>query len=834
MHDPFPPRCSSLFTARRLLATGGFGSVWLATQVSVDRPVVVKLLHRDCARDPEQVRRFGDEARITAALSHPNIVVLLDHDLENGVPWTSYEYLPGRNLRQILDEQGRLCWREALPIGIQVAQALEAAHAKGILHRDIKPENVIEAEPGHYKVADFGIAKWTGGTACKTATGVIVGTPGYVAPEQIEGAGASPRSDIYAWGMLMYELLTGSHPFSGRSPLELLEQQLKQTAPPPRQRVPDLPPRIDAIVAKALERDPARRFQRVDALRNDLEQLDRRPSGGRTARTIVAEGRVAAVKPGRLPEVATTVVRQARPRRVHWRVGIFGAVVLVLAIHFSTGTWPPGRAPVGTSGRPEGQPSTHVRAPASPRMAEPDPVAGLAATGPSRPASPPRPHASGEWEQAMASLLEARGETRRRKRSVENRNMAYQLASPFVAAEPLDVDPRRDRVKRGLVRLFAAYGRYAQARQAELWLFRGCTPGLLQLVRSLGRSRDLDNDLLDAHVEPFLKAQQQSQQGNPAYWACHGLAKLLRVSGSAGSPAGELALLESYELIFLGLAMALESDGTPDPAGIAEVSVAAAGPTHPLGARATASDDELWLLWRLLTLHGTMNRLEAAAGRVAFDPHAFLLSLRLRQLHRRDRQVSMTEGHELMAHELRSAIPPGIDGFWFTEEWQRSDPPRSGHETDQTAARFALRPVDRGLRLQPDRHPEMTLHPVQTMARLAADPGKLESAIDSLELGTALIQLQAALGKRAHAIAISTDIHDWIAGLEAQHGTSPGYWFARARASRLVKHPASETLGAYLKGLNVWFHVPPGAARLPPVAPSGRAGENRSISNAGR
>ena len=198
----------------------------LATQQGVDRPVAIKLLHAEHVADVEQVRRCCDEARVTASLAHPNVVRVLDFDVEAGVPWIAYEYLDGETLHARL-ARGRLPWVEAARAAADVLAALEAAHARGVLHRDIKPQNVLSARSGEWKVADFGIAKWTGRSAVKTRTGMLVGTPEYVAPEVLAGQPAGPPADLYATGALLHELVCGAPPFRDDNLVNVLRAHLE-------------------------------------------------------------------------------------------------------------------------------------------------------------------------------------------------------------------------------------------------------------------------------------------------------------------------------------------------------------------------------------------------------------------------------------------------------------------------------------------------------------------------------------------------------------------------------------------------------------------------------
>ena len=276
-NDTFPPHCASRFVPDRLLGEGGFGAVWLAHQIGLDRPVAIKFIRADVGADPESLERFKNEARVTASLQHPSIVRVIDHDVEDGVPWIAYEYLPGRSLSAVL-AGGPLTWTEALRVGQQVASALEEAHSKGVIHRDIKPENVLEVEPGRYKLADFGIAKWTAATQIRTRTGFLMGTPTHVAPEQIRGDPPSPQGDVYALGVLMYQMLTGRLPFEDENMLGLLLAHLEERVTTPSRLQAGLPRAVDDLVKRALEKTPGKRFADGAALCRAIEEVSARPA----------------------------------------------------------------------------------------------------------------------------------------------------------------------------------------------------------------------------------------------------------------------------------------------------------------------------------------------------------------------------------------------------------------------------------------------------------------------------------------------------------------------------------------------------------------------------
>jgi Flp pilus assembly protein TadD/tRNA A-37 threonylcarbamoyl transferase component Bud32 len=312
-----PERCAREYRIDRLLARGGFGEVYLAVQVSLGRPVVVKLLLPESAADPDLLRRFQDEARITATLTDPHVVVVIDHDVENGVPWIVYEYLAGRNLRDIL-QGGPLDWRYGFQIGIQITQALAAAHSKGVIHRDIKPENVLETRPGVFKVADFGLAKWTAG-AVQTATGLVLGTPAYMAPEQFSGW-CGPSGDLYSVGVLLFELLVGRRPFDDEDPASVIRHHLQTPPPHPSVLRPEIPRAAADVVLRALEKDPDRRQPSAAALLQELEaQLtpvvapEKPGVTVRLSGPVDGLGRREAIRPAAAPAGVEPTVTSRRP-----------------------------------------------------------------------------------------------------------------------------------------------------------------------------------------------------------------------------------------------------------------------------------------------------------------------------------------------------------------------------------------------------------------------------------------------------------------------------------------------------------------------------------------
>jgi serine/threonine-protein kinase len=243
------------YQVEALVAMGGMATVYRAMDTRLDRRVALKVMHADLARDEDFVNRFIGEAKSVARLSHPNVVSVYDQGRDGPYLYLAMEYLPGRTLRDLLDERGWFPPREALSIMVPLLSGLAAAHTAGIVHRDVKPENVLIAPDGHLKVVDFGLARALS-VSPQTRTGVIIGTVAYLAPEQVRGTGGDARTDVYAAGIVLFELLTGTKPHTGDSPLSVAYKHVNEAVPAPSQLVPDIPPEVDRLVAQATSRDP--------------------------------------------------------------------------------------------------------------------------------------------------------------------------------------------------------------------------------------------------------------------------------------------------------------------------------------------------------------------------------------------------------------------------------------------------------------------------------------------------------------------------------------------------------------------------------------------------
>ena len=257
------------YRLNRPIASGGMAQVWEGTDEVLARRVAVKILHQHLARDESFVRRFRAEAIAAGRLTHPSIVSIYDTITEGDVNAIVMELVSGTTLRADLDRHGPLQLAAVLAIGTQVADALGAAHAAGLVHRDVKPANILLSADGRVLVADFGIAK-AADAGDLTSDGSMVGTAKYLAPEQVEGRPLDGRADIYALGVVLYEALTGTPPFQADSDLSTALARLHRDPVRPRQIRPDIPPSVEAVVGKALARRPEDRFASAGAMRSAL------------------------------------------------------------------------------------------------------------------------------------------------------------------------------------------------------------------------------------------------------------------------------------------------------------------------------------------------------------------------------------------------------------------------------------------------------------------------------------------------------------------------------------------------------------------------------------
>ncbi|MFI6350953.1 Stk1 family PASTA domain-containing Ser/Thr kinase [Streptomyces sp. NPDC050560] len=291
-----PRRLGGRYELGQVLGRGGMAEVYLAHDTRLGRTVAVKTLRADLARDPSFQARFRREAQSAASLNHPAIVAVYDtgEDYVDGVsiPYIVMEYVDGSTLRELLHSGRKLLPERAMEMTIGILQALEYSHRAGIVHRDIKPANVMLTRTGQVKVMDFGIARAMGDAGMTmTQTAAVIGTAQYLSPEQAKGETVDARSDLYSTGCLLYELLTVRPPFVGDSPVAVAYQHVREEAQAPSVYDPEITPEMDAIVLKALVKDPDYRYQSADEMRADIEAcLDGQPVAAAAAMGAAAYG----------------------------------------------------------------------------------------------------------------------------------------------------------------------------------------------------------------------------------------------------------------------------------------------------------------------------------------------------------------------------------------------------------------------------------------------------------------------------------------------------------------------------------------------------------------
>ena len=349
------------------IARGGMGSVYRAVDENLGRQVAVKVLRRDLADDPTFLERFRREARAAAALSHPGVAGVYDYGELGGSAFIVMELVEGETLAERIAATGRLPFTEAFAIGEQVARALAAAHAHGLVHRDVKPANVLLG-PGGAKVTDFGIAK-AATAATLTRTGMVLGSANYVAPEQAQGDDVGPAADQYSLGCVLFEAVTGRTPYAGANPVAIATQHVSSPVPDPRSDLPDLPAPAAALIRRALAKHPADRFPSATALADALSTaatpdhgppLPGPPKGRRQPRCRGPRRGSVAQSPAGCRRLSTAHIRAVcRPAavapggRARWpavAVGTLVVIVLLLLAWLPRGE--PSDPPAGQSERP--------------------------------------------------------------------------------------------------------------------------------------------------------------------------------------------------------------------------------------------------------------------------------------------------------------------------------------------------------------------------------------------------------------------------------------------------------------------------------------------------
>ncbi len=334
------------------IGEGGCGEVYRGVDLMLDRPVAIKVLHPRLASRRDLAERFRSEALTLARLSHPNIATLYSFHQEGDASLMVMEFVRGKTFDALLRERGRMSPDEALPLFFQALDGIEHAHGLGVIHRDLKGSNVMRADTGAVKVMDFGIARALGSPGL-TQGDHPIGTPEYMPPEQVRAEEIDARADLYALGALLFKMLTGRLPFTGKSHFEILRAQVEEAPPSLREVAPELPASLDAVVARALAKQAGERFQSVAELRRALEEAGGRDAGTteEDAPTQVLPSREPARAEPTLEEPHTATLEVATAPASRSRVAI-GALAVALVLGLAWLGW--------RGGRPASEPSAEV------------------------------------------------------------------------------------------------------------------------------------------------------------------------------------------------------------------------------------------------------------------------------------------------------------------------------------------------------------------------------------------------------------------------------------------------------------------------------------------
>jgi eukaryotic-like serine/threonine-protein kinase len=374
------------YRIERLIGDGGMARVYLGRDLRLGRPVAVKIPHAHIAADPEFRARFQHEALAAASLHHPNIVDVFDVGQQDGSDYIVMEFVEGLDLKRVIQRDAPLNNVTAVQIAIQIAVGLHAAHQAGMVHRDVKPQNVIVTADGHARVTDFGIAKSKLSTAL-TETGISLGTVDYLSPEQAAGRSATAQSDLYALGVVLFEMLSGKLPFSGENPVAVAVKHLQEPPPSLRRLNPAVPPGLEAIVLRALSKDPARRQQDLAEFADQLRQFllaSRQPTVAAELVVPPAPPEPRPARPSPEPPRSSGPRDARRPQTAQQGIGcgifavgllILGAVislVLLLGSGVLTDLFDPGSAPRPTAanGTAAPGPTVGTTATATPQLIE--------------------------------------------------------------------------------------------------------------------------------------------------------------------------------------------------------------------------------------------------------------------------------------------------------------------------------------------------------------------------------------------------------------------------------------------------------------------------------
>jgi serine/threonine-protein kinase len=296
------------YELEELVGTGGMSSVYRAHDRLLERDVALKVLHQEYTADRDYVERFRREARSVAQLSHPNIVTVIDRGEQDDRQFIVFEYVQGENLKTLVERVGPLVEEDAVRLALQIARALGFAHENGLIHRDVKPQNVLLNGDGQAKVTDFGIARSLDVKGGLTQTGTVMGTSDYIAPEQARGSRVDAQSDIYSLGAVLYELLTGEVPFPGDNFVAVAMRHINEPPPSVRERRPDVSPLLDAVIRRAMAKEPRDRFGSMDELCAELNACLSPETAASGAQTMVVPRRRSSRPPAGRPSVGPLIL----------------------------------------------------------------------------------------------------------------------------------------------------------------------------------------------------------------------------------------------------------------------------------------------------------------------------------------------------------------------------------------------------------------------------------------------------------------------------------------------------------------------------------------------
>ena len=278
----------SRYRVEERIGHGGMAEVYLATDIISKKPVAIKMIREDVMKNPVNLRRFENEALISASLNHENIIKVYNHGRVDDRAYIANEYVKGQTLKDILDFRGSLSLEEALSVMIQLVSALSYAHKHNIIHRDVKPQNIYLLPDGTLKLGDFGIAQADGLDDSLTMTNDIIGSVYYLAPEISKGSEATPQSDIYATGITFFEIITGRVPFMKENAVNIAVAHIKEKFPSVKKYLPNCPKEIERVIYKCCKKNPKDRYKSMDELLEDLKEIKSNPNLYKEKKSLIA------------------------------------------------------------------------------------------------------------------------------------------------------------------------------------------------------------------------------------------------------------------------------------------------------------------------------------------------------------------------------------------------------------------------------------------------------------------------------------------------------------------------------------------------------------------